>query len=143
MTDNPVLDYMVMRDMGWMIKGAANILGITGTALGLGGIGYGEWQRHKMRKMEDKRELVAAVNDTLSRRRVSDMYEMAGMQPPHIPLAVSKKISPQYQELIRGMQQQHKTAAIRDITARIFGTRKRVGRFHKYPSKKGLRTGLK
>ena len=107
MTDNPILNYMVMRDLGWMIKGAnrfGTILGATALATGAGGTAYGEWQRSKMKKLEDKRELVGAINDTLSRRRVADIYEMAGMKAPHIPLAVSKNVSPRYREMIQGMQ---------------------------------------
>lgn len=138
MTNNPVLDYMVMRDMGWLIKGAGKLQTagiIAGLATGLGSVGYGELQRRKMKKFEDNRELVAAINDTLSRRAISDIYTQAGLQAPHIPLAVSKNISSQYGDMVG------KSAGIKDIgniTAKIFGNRKRVGKFHNYPVKKDI-----
>lgn len=137
MTDNPVLDYMIMRDIGWLIKGAGRLstmLGATGVAVGTGGIGYGELQRRKINKFEDDRELVAAVNDTLSRQAIADIYERAGLPAPHIPLAVSKSIGSRYKDVIGGMNSKS-AGVIRDIAAKIYRNKKVIGKFNKYPKK--------
>lgn len=113
MSSNPVVDYLVARDLGWLLKSAFNLqTAISGAALAtaIGGIGVGEWQRRKIRKMEDKRELVGAINDTMSRRRLAEIYELAGMPAPHIPLAVSKRVSPEYKKILGTLRQPARTA---------------------------------
>lgn len=102
---NTFLDYTVLRDIGWLSKAGFNVdraLGIAGAALGAGGIGYGAFARKKIKDMEDKRELVGVVSDSIARERLGDLYEMAGMGRPDLPIGVTKNVAPKYQDIIKG-----------------------------------------
>ena len=116
---NPVLMCFVARNAGWLKKyakerklekSAWNIGEIlkksvpyAALATGVGGIGYNVLKDRKIEEMENKRELVGAVNDTLVRQSIGDIYRAAGYPEPNIPMAVSKEVSPEYKRILEQM----------------------------------------
>lgn len=116
---NPVLMCFVARNAGWLKKyakerelekAAWNIgeilrksIPYVALATSVGGIGYNVLKDRKIEEMENKRELVGAVNDTLVRQSIGDIYRAAGYPEPNIPMAISKEVSPEYKRVLEQM----------------------------------------
>lgn len=118
---DPIATYFLVKEAGWrriavkeMNKAAFNVKDLLAGAkkavpyiaigLGAGGIGYNVLKDRNIEGLEDKRELVGALNDTVVRQRIGDIYRMAGYPEPPMPLAVSKEISPEYKRVIAEME---------------------------------------
>lgn len=116
---NPVLTCFVARNAGWLKKYAKDqkreklawtigeilrkSVPYAALATGVGGIGYNVFKDRKIQDLENKRELVGAINDTMVRRSIGDIYQAAGYPEPNIPLAISKEVSPEYKRVIGNM----------------------------------------
>lgn len=117
---NPITTYFRVKEAGWkriaskeaiktaftvkdLLSGAKKAVPYIALGLGAGGIGYNVLKDRKIEGLENKRELVGAMNDTVVRHRIGDIYRMAGYPEPTMPLAVSKEISPEYKKVIEEM----------------------------------------
>lgn len=117
---DPITTYFRAKEAGWkriaskeaiktaftvkqLLSGARSAVPYIALGLGAGGIGYNVLKDRKIEGLEDKRELVGALNDTVVRQRIGDIYRMAGYPEPAMPLAVSKEISPEYKKVMEEM----------------------------------------
>lgn len=116
---NPVLTCFIARNAGWLKKYAKDqkreklawaigevlkkSLPYASLATGVGGITYNVLKDRKIQDLENKRELVGAVNDTLVRHSIGDIYRAAGYPEPNIPMAISKEVSPEYKRVLEQM----------------------------------------
>jgi len=117
---NPITTYFLVKEAGWrriaskeavktaftvkdFLSGARKAVPYIALGLGAGGIGYNVLKDRKIEGLEDKRELVGALNDTVVRQRIGDIYRMAGYPEPTMPMAVSKEISPEYKKVMEEM----------------------------------------
>lgn len=115
-----ITTYFLAKEAGWkriakkeaiktaftvrdLLSGAKKAVPYVALGLGAGGIGYNVLKDRQIEGMERNRELVGAMNDTVVRQRVGDIYRMAGFPEPPMPLAVSKEISPEYKRVIAEM----------------------------------------
>lgn len=123
---NPITAYFLAKEAGWKriaskeaIKTAFSIKQLLGKAnlnkavpyaalgLGAGGIGYNVLKDRHIENLESRRELVGAMNDTVVRQRIGDIYRMAGYPEPAMPLAVSQRVSPEYKRVLSEMSSAH------------------------------------
>lgn len=103
---NQITMYFLVKEAGWKriaLSGARRAVPYISLGFGAGGIGYNILKDRKIEGLEDKRELVGALNDTVVRQRIGDIYRMAGYPEPTMPLAVSKEISPEYKKVMEEM----------------------------------------
>lgn len=118
---NPVLTNFVAKSAGWkkkaaeeriksaitlksLVSGARKAVPYAGLALGAGSLGYNLLKDRKIEDMENKRELVGALNDTITRQRIGDIYRMAGYPEPSMPLAVSREVGQPYRDAMAKME---------------------------------------
>lgn len=57
-----------------------------------------------IRRRENKRELIGALNDKAVRTGINNMYNMVGVDVPQMPMMISKEVSPEYRKAIGGTQ---------------------------------------
>lgn len=116
---NPILMCFTARNAGWLKKYAEDkrrekfafavgevlkkMVPYAALATGAGGIGYNVFKDRKMQEMENNRELVGAINDTMVRQSIGDIYQAAGYPEPNIPMAISKEVSPEYKRVMENM----------------------------------------
>jgi hypothetical protein len=117
---DPITTYFRVKEAGWkriaskeaiktaftvkdLLSAAKTAVPYIGLGLGAGSIGYNILKDRKIEGLENKRELVGAMNDTVVRQRIGDIYQMAGYPEPPMPLAVSKEISHEYKKVMDDM----------------------------------------
>ena len=125
---NPITTYFLVKEAGWrriarreMVKNAIDIRKLLGgarkavpsaatyggLALGAGAMGHSIMKDRQIEGLEARRELVGAMNDTVVRQRIGDIYRMAGYPEPAMPLAVSQAVSPEYKRVLMEMSSAH------------------------------------
>ena len=123
---NTTLTRYILRDIGWLKKASEELkdfkkqatawdalkasVPYIALATGIGALGTGLYHANTEHKelgdvasRENNRELIGAMNDTVVRQKINDLYNAVGLNTPEMPLAVSKEVSPMYKAVVGQM----------------------------------------